>query len=226
MAASILHGSQWFDAEFRIPLLRAPTGSGLHCEGRIAHRFELLPGDTCEIDGVLVTTPVRTAFDIGRVTPEWRGLGNLDALHRATGFSREELVRYIEVHKGWRHIRQLRAIAPLIDGRAESPPESWVRLLIIRGDLPTPDLQIPVVDDTGIVVARADLGYESLKVDIEYDGEEFHSSPSQREKDMARDALLEKLGWKTIRIDRDRLRDDPGGILAEIEAAIHARGGY
>ena len=201
MAASIVHGTRWFDPGFQIPLFRAPTGSGIHCEGRIAHRFELQPEDICAIDGVLVTTPVRTAFDIGRMTPDWRGLGNLDALHRATGFSRDELVKSIENHKGWRHIRQLRALAPLIDGRAESPPESWVRLLIIRGDLPTPDLQIPVIDDTGAIVARADLGYAELKIDIEYDGEEFHSSPTQRESVGGHEKLLgdghEAARWRT-----------------------------
>ena len=160
--------------------------------------FSRAPTDVIELDGILVTTPVRTAFDVGRITPDWRGLGHLDALHRATRFSVADLCRYVEWHAGWRHIRQLRAIAPLIDGAAESPPESWLRLLMFRGGLPTPELQIEVADESGHVFARADIGYREEKVDIEYDGEEFHGLPWQRARDARRDAKLKALGWKVI----------------------------
>ncbi|GED98727.1 hypothetical protein nbrc107697_27660 [Gordonia crocea] len=173
-----------------------------------------------------MTSPVRTAFDVGRIPPEWRGLGYLDALHRATGFSVPALMRYIERHRGWRHIRQLRAIAPLVNGSAESPPESWVRLLMIRGDLPSPDVQIQVQDESGQIIARIDLGYRAVKIGIEYDGEEFHSGRMQRERDARRDERLESLGWKMIRIDAERMREEPWLILAEIETALRARGYY
>ncbi|WP_228460900.1 DUF559 domain-containing protein [Gordonia crocea] len=135
-------------------------------------------------------------------------------------------MRYIERHRGWRHIRQLRAIAPLVNGSAESPPESWVRLLMIRGDLPSPDVQIQVQDESGQIIARIDLGYRAVKIGIEYDGEEFHSGRMQRERDARRDERLESLGWKMIRIDAERMREEPWLILAEIETALRARGYY
>ncbi|GAB10519.1 hypothetical protein GOARA_058_00020 [Gordonia araii NBRC 100433] len=226
IAASVLYGNPWFDADFRIELLRPPSGCGKRTEGRSSHRFELAKSDIHEMEGLLVTTPVRTAFDVGRITPEWRGLGHLDALHRASEFSLPALSRYIDKHAGWRHIRQLRALAPLIDGRAESPQESCLRLLMIRGDLPEPDVQIPVADENGRVFARPDLGYEALKIGIEYDGEEFHSAPWQQERDALRDAKLAALGWKMIRVDAERLHDRPWSVLTEIERELHARGGY
>lgn len=226
VAASILHGSLWFDAEFKIELLHPISGASRHGTGRITHRFQVAPTDVIELDGILVTTPVRTAFDVGRITPDWRGLGHLDALHRATRFSVADLCRYVEWHAGWRHIRQLRAIAPLIDGAAESPPESWLRLLMFRGGLPTPELQIEVADESGHVFARADIGYREEKVDIEYDGEEFHGLPWQRARDARRDAKLKALGWKVIRVDAERLRERPWTILTEIETALHRRRAY
>ena len=226
IAASIVHGNPWFDPDFAVELLRVQSGSGKHGDGRTAHRFILEPSDVVNIDGVLVTTPVRTAFDVGRITPAWRGLGHLDALHRATGFPLPRLIRYIERHPRWRHIRQLRAIAPLIDGAAESPPESWLRLLIYRGELPSPETQIEVLDEHGHVFARIDMGYRDAKVGIEYDGEDFHSQPWQRDRDTARDARLEALGWTVIRVNAERLREEPWRILVEIERALRSRGVY
>ncbi|MFT4201392.1 DUF559 domain-containing protein [Gordonia sp. (in: high G+C Gram-positive bacteria)] len=226
VAASILHGNPWFDPAFRVELLRVPSGCGKRLEGRASRRFELAIADVMELDDILVTTPVRTAFDVGRLVPEWRGLGQLDALHRATSFSIPLLNRYILEHKGWRHIRQLRAIAPLIDGRAESPQESCLRLLMIRSDLPTPDLQIPVRDETGRVFARADLGYEELLICIEYDGAEFHSSEARRDRDARRDDKLRNLGWRVIRVDAEKLWDKPWLVLREIEDALRERGAY
>lgn len=225
-SAAILHGSMWFDPEFQIELLHDLKGSSRHSVGRTTHRYQISSSDVIEVDGVLVTSPVRTAFDVGRIPPDWRGLGNLDALHRATPFSVADLCRYIERHAGWRHIRQLRAVAPLIDGRAESPPESWVRLLMDRGDLPTPDLQIVVADEKGHEFARVDLGYRAEKIAIEYDGEAFHSTLAQRAHDAARDAKLEDLKWRVIRINAKRLFDEPWGIVVEIAQALRERGRY
>ncbi len=226
LSASILHGTKWFEPEFKVELLHALTGSSWQGTGRTTHRYQLSPEDVTEVDGVRVTTPVRTAFDVGRIPPEWRGLGNLDALHRASGFSLPALFRYIDEHRGWRFIRQLRAIAPLVDGSAESPPESWVRLLIVRGDLPMPETQIVVADETGYEFARVDLGYRARKIAIEYDGKDFHSSDKQREHDAHRDAKLRELGWEPVRIDSKRLFEEPWTILTEIEKLLHARGAY
>jgi hypothetical protein len=226
IAASILYGNPWFDPDFRIELLRAPSASNKQSDGKTAHRYMLARNDVIELEGVLVTTPVRTAFDIGRVTPEWRGLGNLDALSRATAFSIPDLARYVDTHGGWRYIRQLRTLVPLIDGRAESPRESALRLLIIRGELPIPELQIVVADEAGTEFARIDMGYPDQKIGIEYDGEEFHSREWQRKRDAHRDKLLTELGWNMIHVDADRMRDSPTGILVEIESALHDRRHY
>ena len=43
---------------------------------------------------------------------------------------------------------------------------------------------------------------------------------------MARDAKLEALGWKVIRINAKRLFEEPWSILTEIERALHERGRY
>lgn len=226
MAASILHGSAWYDDDFSIELVRPATGSGRPAKGTITHRFDIDPADWCIVDGVRVTTPLRTAFDIGRMQPPWRALGYLDALTRATELDTRDLARYADAQRRRRHVRQIRELAPLVDARAESPPESWVRLLMVRSELPTPDLQIVVTNRSGNPFVRIDLGYEALKIGVEYDGEDFHSSQEQSARDESRDASLRELGWTMIRVDRRRLRDEPFGIVVEIAKAMRARGAY
>ncbi|MFW0784245.1 DUF559 domain-containing protein [Gordonia sp. CPCC 206044] len=226
MAATILHGSRWYDADFTIDLVRGPEAGNRKVRGRRVRRTDLQPDDVTEIDGIPVTNAIRTAFDIGRIAPDWYALGLLDSLFRATGFCRDELAQYARRYPGHRGVRQLRNLIPLIDDLAESPPESWVRLIVVKADLPLPRLQVEVADDTGHVFARIDLAYEELKIAIEYDGEEFHSTEEQRARDAARDAKLRAMGWIVIRLDKERLRTAPWSIVIEIEKALRSRGGY
>ncbi|ROZ88890.1 DUF559 domain-containing protein [Gordonia sp. OPL2] len=226
VAAKVMHGGKWHDGDFAVELFRPPGSGNRPGRGREVHRADLTPSDVVHIDGIAVTSVMRTAFDLGRMAPDWRALGHLDDLHAATQFALDDLLAYASRFDGYRGIRRLRALIPLIDGRAESPPEGWVRLLMHRGDLPTPDLQVEVFDGDDIAFARIDLAYEHLKIAIEYDGEDFHSSPEQRAHDEQRDARLRALGWIIIRITADRLRTDPWGIVMEIERALRKRGGY
>ena len=48
---------------------------------------DLLPQDWGEVNGVRVTTPVRTAMDLGCKLPRRRALAAMDALMRETGFT-------------------------------------------------------------------------------------------------------------------------------------------
>lgn len=227
IAAKIMHGGTWHDGDFTVELIRAPDAGNKRGRGRAVHRTDLEPDDVVDIEGVKVTSVLRTAFDIGRVPPEWRALGHLDDLASATGLCPEDLVDYVKKFPARRGIRQLRALIPMVDGRSESPPESWLRLLMFRADLPTPDLQVEVADPIdGHVFARIDLAYEQLKIAIEYDGEDFHSTPAQKAHDEARDAKLRALGWIVIRINAERMRTDRWGIVMEIEEALRVRGGY
>lgn len=225
-AAAIMHGSIWYDDEFTVDLIRHPTGCGKRRRGSQVYRTELSAADVVSIDGISVTSAVRTAFDLGRVGPPWRALGYLDALARATGLTSTDLVTYVQAHRRVRGIVQLREVAALADGRAESPPESWLRLILIRGGLPSPDLQIEVEDGWGHIYARIDLGYESLKIAVEYDGEDFHSTPEQLAHDAERDRKLDDDGWKVIRVRAQQVRDAPWKIVTDVGAAIKARGGY
>jgi hypothetical protein len=145
-----------------------------------------LPSDVTPLDGkVSITTPKRTAWDLGRFQPRILALGGMDALARSGAFTVEELCADVERFRRQRGVVQLRRLAPLVDPRAESPGESALRLRWREAPyMPPPELQIPVVDDSGRQLYRIDLGVEELGLGVEYDGELHHSS----ERDRAHDA--------------------------------------
>ena len=89
-------------------------------DGVDAGTRHLLDRDVMIVRGIQVTTPLRTALDLGRLL--WR----FDALAAMDGFvlivvPKQELLHEIERFKGFRGVVQLRDLAPLAEGKAESP---------------------------------------------------------------------------------------------------------
>jgi hypothetical protein len=153
--------------------------------------------DVIEVEGLAVTTPLRTAWDLGRVRNRDRAISGLDAMLRLGTFDREELLAGVERFRRMRWVTTLRALAPLADARAESPGESVLRLRWLDTGLPAPELQVEVWRD-GVLIARLDLAHEELRFAAEYDGAEWHSSPAQREHDRARREAVSRERW-TVR---------------------------
>ncbi len=84
LTAAGLHGAKWVDdalpVELVLPNARAP-------EGLRTYRLRLDDDELRSVGGLPVTTPVRTAFDIGRRRPTVSTVAQMDALFRATGIN-------------------------------------------------------------------------------------------------------------------------------------------
>ncbi|WP_222263215.1 endonuclease domain-containing protein [Modestobacter marinus] len=72
----------------------------------------------------------------------------------------------------------------LADGRAESPPESRLRVLLTMAGLP-PVPQWSVRRADGVFIARVDLAYPAVRLAVEYDGA-WHGEPGQLGRDRRR----------------------------------------
>lgn len=55
---------------------------------------------------------------------------------------------------------------------------------------------------------RLDFAYPHAKVAVEYDGEEFHSTPEARARDCARRQWLREHGWTVIVLTKDSFTDE------------------
>ncbi|WP_299058094.1 hypothetical protein [uncultured Nocardioides sp.] len=149
----------------------------------------LLDRDTSEVHGLRVTTPLRTALDLGRVRSTDMAISAMDATARLGHFGLDELLAEVPRFAGMRWVTTLRAIAPLVDPRSESPGESVLRLRWLETGLGRPVPQVEV-RELGRLLARLDLGHEEIRFAAEYDGEEWHSSPEQLEHDRDRRSYL------------------------------------
>ncbi|MGZ8176364.1 hypothetical protein ACXVUM_00415 [Williamsia sp. SKLECPSW1] len=225
LSAQFLHGVSFPDLGGDVEIIRDLRGQGRRRSGvRIIRTDQLGPDDVVECAGMPVTSPVRTAFDLGRRRPDWLALGHLDDMARTVPLDLRELWEYTRDHTHTNGVRQLRELVGLIDPAAESPGESWTRLVMHRRGLPRPESQIEVFDENGILIGRFDLGYRRYKIGIDYDGVEFHSSEEQKRHDQKRDAGVRRRGWIPLRTCAAAISGNAFAEMAKIERALELRG--
>lgn len=217
-AASALHGAQWVDDHTPVELIwnctRPPRG--------IVARNERVAEDEIMWVGRLpVTTPARTAFDLGRFLPRNQAVARMDALMRAYPFSVEDVLMLAKRYRGARGLHALRTALALVDGGAASPQETRLRLLYIEAGFPRPTTQIPVVEGRGRLVRMLDMGWEEFMVGSEYDGEQHQTSRWQYVKDRRVLPKVKRLGWNVISVIKEDSDDE---IITRTYRAMKARG--
>jgi hypothetical protein len=194
--------------------------------GVAAGRRGLLSSDITVVHGVRVTTALRTALDLGRLLWRYDALAAIDGFLRI-GVPHELLISEINRFRGYRGVRQLRALAPLGDGRAESAGESALRLNWYDAGLSRPELQFWVYDDGGVPLYRLDIALPEILYAAEYDGEEFHTRDEDRTRDESRRTWCEReRQWHFEVFDKSDVYDrlvDPLPRLAGGYAAAKRR---
>lgn len=217
LAASALHGAKWIDLDSPVELA-APSARPQR--GLVVRNESLADDEITRVAGIPVTTPARTAFDIGRRLPRDEAVARLDALMYATPFSVEDVLLLAKRYPGSRGLRRLRVALPLVDGGAASPKETWLRLLLIDAGFPRPTTQIPVSDGWR-PVRILDMGWEDFKVAAEYDGDQHRTNRKAYVKDIRCQQKLQRLGWIVVRvISEDRKAD----VISRVDEALGSRG--
>lgn len=177
-------------------------------------------GDIVDAEGILVTTPLRTASDLLRRMYRPYALAAADAFAHAGLISVDCLVDYVGRLKGYRGIVQARSLASIVEPRTESPGESWQRLRILDAGFPPPEPQFKIVDDFGRAT-YLDLPYPDLLIGTEYDGREFHTDEDHRKHDRDRRKYLTELyGWRWVIGTRDRLFGADAAFEHELGALL------
>ena len=110
ISASALHGAQWVDVDTPVELIARTARPQ---RGLLVRNERLAEDEIAQVAGILVTTPARTAFDIGRHLHRDEALARLDALMYATPFSVEDVLLLAKRYPGARGLRRLRAVRQL-----------------------------------------------------------------------------------------------------------------
>ncbi len=111
---------------------------------------------------------------------------------------------------------RFRPLLPLIDGRAESGPESLVRLMARMLGC---DIRLQVEFDG---VGRVDLVLDGWLV-VECDSKEFHASWEAQLRDRERDLALAAMGYCTIRLTAATIMYRPDEAFAALKGLIRSR---
>ncbi len=173
--------------------LRWHAPSTLHgVDGRTR---DLRKEDVMVLHGVPVTTPLRTALDLGCCLRRREAFAALCAFARDHQIQRHDLRRSLPRYRRRRGVVQLRELIELIDPRIESQREAWTFLAIADAELTLPEPQFWIVVD-GVPTYRLDFAYPRRRVCVEYDGVEAHAG--RESYDEERRDWLRSHGWTVI----------------------------
>ncbi|MGH3999667.1 MAG: hypothetical protein ACRDTJ_19660, partial [Pseudonocardiaceae bacterium] len=118
-----------------------------------------------------------------------------------------------------RGVVQARRALELADPRAESRPESQVRVYLVLDGL-CPEVQYRIYH-CGRLIARADLAFPERRLIVEYDGV-WHGAPLQIGPDRDRLNHLYAAGWDVVFITAQHLRE-PRRLVYTVRAALEGR---
>ncbi|GAB3963669.1 DUF559 domain-containing protein [Plantactinospora veratri] len=183
---------------------------------------KLSADDVTRFGGLPVTTPVRTAFDLGRKPPRTEAVVAVDALLNRRLVKPAALTDYLAARPGWLGVPLLREVLGPAEPLSESPMETRLRLLLVDAGLPPPTAQHDVYAARGRFVGRVDLGYPRLRIAIEYEGD-HHRERAHFRQDVARLNDLRAAGWVVLRFTADDVLRHPARVVAQVAQAIRER---
>lgn len=117
---------------------------GSRTKSGVKHHLTRVDLEIVDGAGLPVTGSARTALDLAREHGLQPGVVALDHVLGA-GVPRRALVRELRTMWSWPQVRTARAALDLADGRAETPIESLLRLLVLEAGFTGVDVQWPVV---------------------------------------------------------------------------------
>jgi hypothetical protein len=183
------------------------------------HRTDLTSVETQIHDDVPITSALRTAWDVAVLEPLAVAVAALDAMVRQGSVTVPDLAGMAASGGGRWGINRVRRAVPLVDPRAESAPESRVRVaLVLAGLDPVPQFEVSA---DGRFLARVDFAWPEERVVLEYEGA-HHFDGIQIVRDDERIRRLEAAGWRVIRISAADLWN-LDAVIEKVRAALAGR---
>lgn len=194
----------------------------------VMHRPAVISSETVHWQGMRLAHPLRVAVDLKDQLRMPEMVVLLDQLLRepraglevrrepwATPAALEEC---LDQQRGARGINVLRQAARLARVGADSPAETRLRLAIVRGGLPEPELQIRL-NPFDYRSRQGDMGYRGRKIVLQYEGE-HHFTAEQQAADQRRNAAFEVEGWTVILANRMDARENFASVVQRLRRLL------
>jgi hypothetical protein len=218
VAASGLHYAKWVDDDVPIEML----GRNTHPPAGLIVRAEAFaPDELTTIHDIPVTTAARTLFDLGRHLGRDDAVARIDALLNRGQVTVDDVRPLITRYPCARGLPRLRTALGLVDAGADSPRETRLRLALTDAGMRPTGTQIVVHDTRGRVVAKVDMGWEDLKIAVQYDGGHHQADRVTYVRDQKVNRDLAALRWIVIRVIAE---DSDADAVGRTAAALYSRG--
>lgn len=198
-----------------------PPGASIprHQAGIRVHQ-RVLPDEPFEVDGLPVSGAARTMVDMAPLVGADRLVVIGDQLVRRAG-GLDALVAQMGREAGQRHVIKAREAVARVREGVDSPPETLLRLAIVRYGLPEPEVDVPIYDRAGTWLGRSELAYRRLMILIQYEGDVHRTTRRRWRQDIARDESYLAEGWRTLRATADDIHR-PTPFCVRLEQARNA----
>ncbi len=207
-SAAVLHGVPYAVRHDDQVDVTVPTKAAFGpVKGLTIHTTDLPADEITERLGLRVTTPHRTAWDAASRLDTVSAVVIIDGLLAAGAISMNDIRDIVAARGGGRGWHRAVSAFDLADGRAQSRPESTMRVRLVQAGLPRPEAQLPILVRNG----------------LEYEGE-FHGGVERMEHDRSRLNQLVSHGWIVLHATRRHLGQEFAALLRQTEAALRSRG--
>jgi hypothetical protein len=196
----------WLEHDIRLHVSVPRGRRAVDAAQIVGHQVTVGPDAVRSVDGLPVSAPARVWRELGPGLP----LADLVALGDELLRRDRPLCSLAQLQEGTRipgirGRRNLLVALPLLDGRAESRPESLLRVALIRAGLPRLLVNADLRSPDGTFLARPDLRFADYPVAVEYDGDGHRSDPRQWRRDVSRFARITDAGVDVVRATSDDL---------------------
>lgn len=195
--------------------------------GLVVHQGGFCDQDVIEIDGLATFLLDRALADFLCDGDKRAAFPAIDEAMRGlppdhSAKLRENVRDRLSERRDRRGIHRALMLLDLATGKAESPPESVLRLMVVEAGFPVPEPQHEIMTIEGRKLYVFDMAWPSRQIALEYDG--FAAHEERREYDLERDQRMAARGWITVRAAAADLRD-PSRLLTELREAFDRRSG-
>lgn len=221
LSAAMLHGFAVADEHLDWIHLTQSVGRTGRRNGVHTHIAPLLPSEVDHVDGVAATSPRRTVIDCARMLPLVEGVVIADQALSQGLVTLDELLCDADEMRRRPGSRVARAAIALADAGGESPGETRMRLILVRGGCEF-DTQVEIYDARESLIGRVDIKLRRSAVVLEFDGREKYSLNGNVElahwKEKLRHDRLFEAGYIPIRVVWAHLAH-PGWLLQRVRQA-------
>jgi very-short-patch-repair endonuclease len=209
---------EWID-------VASPPGRVVRRKGIVAHESVVAPDERAVVDGIPVTSPFRTVFDLAAVLDR-RGLER--AWHEAEvqGLrDRVSLPMLLERYPRRRGARNLRALLETDEPVGLTRNEFEEAFVAFVDEY---ELRRPRMNGTLALRGRffeIDAQWEDERVAVELDSRSVHGTKRNFESDKQRDRILLAEGWRTVRVTWRQLHQERAEVAADLRLALGEDGG-